>query len=117
MGANQLGKPDVPSPQNEYYQNYCNPGQTNMSFGETEFATSVQESSSTAIEETSSHHMEGGTSLGGGFSIGTSMCVGFLTMVCTETNTFSFMVSVGYTGEREQEDGKTETNSTATKEV
>ena len=92
LDMNKLGEPDVPSPANEYYHNYCNSDDGDMEFGSARYDTSLADGSSMCTEDTEESSVGGFGYVGGGFSAEINVCGGFGAMQCTTALEMEFNV-------------------------
>jgi hypothetical protein len=94
IDLNSLGEPDIPTPDNEYYHNYCNSDTRPMTFGETSYDTSQSDSTSLCTERTRGSTFAWNIYLGLGFATKISTCAGIGVEACTDTLDIEFMVKL-----------------------
>ena len=82
-----------------------------MTFGATQYTSSMTESTSVSVDESSEKSMEWGTKIGAGMAFDSTVCAGLIVMSCSTTNDFSFMVHVGYQGSSSTTEGSSESSS------
>jgi hypothetical protein len=94
LDANKLGEPDVPSPENEYFHNYCNSDKGAMTFGEAQYDSSLSDSSSVCTEDSKESTVGGFGYAGGGFEAEVNVCAGLGVSSCSTALSMEFMVRV-----------------------